>query len=76
MKPQEYVKQALEDITQDVKDILMDSAKSLTEKDNLIFPYLQQKRVLKQTLEDLDFLAERKLEQTTTCKMSQYLNEP
>jgi len=72
MKPQEYVKQALENITQDVKNILMDTSKSLTEKDNLIFPYLQQKRVLKQTLEDLDFLAERKLEQTTTCKMSQY----
>jgi len=70
MKPQEFVKQAIDDITKSVKNILLDTSKSLTEKDNLIFPYLQQKRVLKQTVEDLDFLDEREFEQTTTCKMS------
>ena len=72
MKPQEHIKKALEDITNDVKGILEDSAKSLTEKDTLIFPYLQQKRVLKQTIKDLDFLEEREVETSTTCKMSQY----
>ena len=72
MKPQEHIKKALEYITEEVKTILEDSKKSLTEKDTLIFPYLKQKRVLKQAIEDLDYLDTREVEVSTACKMSQY----
>lgn len=72
MKPQQHIEKALEDITEEVKKILGDISKSLTEKDSLIFPYLQQKKVLKQTIEDLDFLDSRVQEESTTCKMSQF----
>jgi hypothetical protein len=72
LKPQHYVKLAIDDITAEVKKILEDQSKSLTEKDNLIFPFVQQKKVLQQTLEDLDFLENRKIEESTTCKMSSF----
>jgi len=72
VKPQEHIKKALEDITDEVKKILGAGGKSLTEKDTLMFPLLQQKRVLQQAIEDLDFLDSRVPENSTTCKMSQY----
>lgn len=73
-QPQEYIEDALRDIEEQVKNILDDKSLSLTDKDQLIFPYIKKKRVLKQTIEDLDYLDKREGEEAlgNTCKMSQY----
>lgn len=72
MKPQKHIENALKDITEEVKNIVNDSSIPLTEKDKLLFPFIQKKRVLKQVVEDLDFLDNKKYEGGETCKMSQY----
>jgi hypothetical protein len=75
-KSQDFVEEAIENLTENVRSILEDNSLSLTEKDKKIFPFLQRKRVLKQTKEDLDYLDERdncEIDNgSSTCKMSQY----
>jgi hypothetical protein len=72
LKPQEHLRKAISDISNEVKVILGDISLSLTEKDSKIFPYLQQKRVLEQCIEDLDYLEKREVPESSSCKMSSF----
>jgi len=71
-KPQSYLEDALKEIENQVKNILNDNTLPLTEKDRLIYPYVQKKRVLTQAIEDLNYLDERDFNLSSSCKMSQY----
>ena len=51
-----HIKNALKELDDEVQKILLDWSIPLNEKDNLMLPILQQKRVLDQTLQDLRYL--------------------
>ncbi len=51
-----YIEDALKAVDDEVQGLLLNMSISLTEKDDLMLPLLQQKRVLDQTLEDLKYL--------------------
>ncbi len=53
-----HINNALSDLDKEVETILLNWNIPLNEKDNLMLPILQQKRVLTQTLEDLTYLKE------------------
>jgi alpha-galactosidase len=72
MKSIEHIQNALKDLDDEVQKILMDWSINLTEKDNLMLPLLQQKRVLTQTLEDLTYLKEHPPAQNQACGISKY----
>ena len=72
MKPIEHIKNALRDLDQEVEKIISDWSINLTEKDNLMLPLLQQKRVLQQTLEDLTYLEEHPPTPNQPCGISKY----
>ena len=72
MKSIEHINNALEDLDKEVETILMDWSINLTEKDNLMLPILLQKKVLKQTLEDLTYLKENPPTQNQPCGISKY----
>ncbi len=63
-----FIEQALKSIDDDVQVILMNMSLSLTEKDDLMLPLLQQKRVLDQTLEDLRYLEANPPAKGGACK--------
>ena len=56
MKTITFIEDALKSLDDEVQALLMNMSISLTEKDDLMLPLLQQKRVLDQTLEDLKYL--------------------
>ncbi len=72
MKSIKHIENALKDLDNEVQTILMDWSINLTEKDNLMLPLLQQKRVLTQTLEDLTYLKENPPAQNQACGISKY----
>lgn len=72
MKAIEHIKNALKDLDQEVEGILLNISLSLTEKDNLMLPLLQQKRVLSQTLEDLEYLEAHPPTPNQPCGISKY----
>lgn len=72
MKSIEHINNALKDLDKEVETILMDWSINLTEKDNLMLPLLQQKRVLKQALEDLTYLKEHPPTPNQPCGISKY----
>lgn len=72
MKSIEHIENALKDLDEEVQRILMDWSINLTEKDNLMLPLLQQKRVLTQTLEDLTYLKEHPPAKNQACGISKY----
>lgn len=72
MKSIEHINNALADLDKEVETILMDWSINLTEKDNLMLPLLQQKKVLKQTLEDLTYLKENPPTPNQPCGISKY----
>ena len=72
MKSIEHINNALKDLDAEVQNILIDWSINLTEKDNLMLPLLQQKRVLTQTLEDLTYLKENPPAQNQACGISKY----
>ena len=51
-----HIQKALKELDDEVQVILLNWDIPLNEKDNLMLPILQQKRVLDQTLEDLIYL--------------------
>jgi hypothetical protein len=73
MESKEYIIKALTDLSGEVNTIMSNLSLSLTEKDKLMFPLLQKKRVLEQTLQDLSFL-DTKYENyaPNSCKVGQY----
>ena len=68
MKSITFIKDALASLDQEVQDLLMNQYISLTDKDDLMLPLLQQKRVLDQTLEDLEFLKANPPAKGGACK--------
>lgn len=67
-----HINNALSDLDKEVETILLNWNIPLNEKDNLMLPILQQKRVLTQTLEDLTYLKENPPKQNQPCGISKY----
>jgi len=67
-----HIKKALEELDQEVQDILSNTNMPLNEKDNFMLPLLQQKRVLNQTLEDLEYLRDNPPTPNQPCGISKY----
>jgi len=67
-----HINNALSDLDKEVQTILIDWSIPLNEKDNLMLPLLQQKRVLTQTLEDLTYLKENPPKKNQACGISKY----
>ncbi len=72
MKSITHINNALSDLDKEVEAILMNIALPLNEKDNQMFPLLQQKRVLAQTLEDLTYLKNNPPKPNQACGISKY----
>ncbi len=70
-----YIKDALADLDEQVQKILLDWGIPLNEKDNLMLPILQQKKVLTQTLEDLTYLKENPPSPNQPCGISKYRDD-
>ena len=67
-----HIKNALEELDSEVQKILLNWDIPLNEKDNLMLPILQQKKVLDQTLEDLTYLKEHPPTPNQACGISKY----
>ena len=68
MKSINFIEEALKSLDEEVQEILLNMSISLTQKDDLMLPLLQQKRVLDQTLEDLKYLQANPPAQGGACK--------
>ena len=71
----QHIKNALKDLDAAVEKILLDWGIPLNEKDNLMLPILQQKRVLTQTLEDLEYLKAHPPKPNQPCGISKYRDD-
>jgi len=67
-----HIQNALLELDKEVETILQDWSIPLNEKDNLMLPILQQKRVLTQTLEDLTYLKDNPPKPNQACGISKY----
>jgi hypothetical protein len=70
-----HINNALAELDKEVETILLDWSIPLNEKDNLMLPILQQKRVLTQTLEDLTYLKDNPPKLNQPCGISKYREE-
>lgn len=68
MKSISFIQEALKALDNEVQELLMNVSISLTEKDDFMLPLLQQKRVLDQTLADLEYLKANPPAKGGTCK--------
>lgn len=67
-----HIQNALKELDDEVQTILINWDIPLNEKDNLMLPILQQKRVLTQTLEDLNYLIENPPKPNQPCGISKF----
>jgi hypothetical protein len=72
MKSIEYIQLALQELDKEVEATLLNMKLSLKDKDNIMLPLLQQKKVLQQTLEDLTYLKEHPPTPNQPCGISKY----
>ncbi len=70
-----HIQNALNDLDKEMERIVMDMSYSLKEKDNLMLPLVLQKKVLKQTLEDLEYLRDNPPPKDQPCGISKYRND-
>ena len=70
-----HIQNALKELDDEVQSILMDWSIPLNEKDNLMLPILQQKRVLDQTLKDLTYLKNNPPKKNQPCGISKYRDD-
>ena len=70
-----HIENALKELDDEVQTILLNWDIPLNEKDNLMLPILQQKRVLAQTLEDLSYLKDNPPTPNQPCGISKYRDE-
>ena len=70
-----HIKNALAELDEEVQTILTDWSIPLNEKDNLMLPLLQQKKVLTQTLEDLEYLRDNPPTPNQPCGISKYRDD-
>lgn len=71
----QHIKNALGELDTEVEKILLNWDIPLNEKDNLMLPLLQQKKVLTQTLEDLEYLRDNPPTPNQPCGISKFRNE-
>ncbi|SFV50711.1 hypothetical protein MNB_SM-4-439 [hydrothermal vent metagenome] len=67
-----HIQNALKELDDEVQTILLNWDIPLNEKDNLMLPILQQKRVLSQTLEDLTYLKDNPPSPNQPCGISKH----
>ncbi len=67
-----HINNALKELDDEVQKILLNWDIPLNEKDNLMLPILQQKKVLDQTLEDLTYLKDNPPTPNQACGISKY----
>ena len=67
-----HIENALKELDDEVQTILLNWDIPLNEKDNLMLPILQQKRVLAQTLEDLTYLKDNPPTLNQPCGISKF----
>lgn len=70
-----HVKNALKELDGEVEKILLNWDIPLNEKDNLMLPLLLQKKVLTQTLEDLQYLRDNPPTPNQPCGISKYRDD-
>jgi len=70
-----HIENALKELDNEVQKILLDLNMPLNEKDNLMLPILQQKKVLSQTLEDLTYLKNNPPKQNQACGISKFRDD-
>jgi len=70
-----HIQNALKELDDEVQKILLNWDIPLNEKDNLMLPILQQKRVLDQTLEDLTYLKNNPPKENQACGISKYRDD-
>ena len=70
-----HVKKALDDLDKEMELIVMNLTLSLQEKDNLMLPLVLEKKVLKQTIEDLEYLKANPPAPNQPCGISKYRND-
>ena len=67
-----HIENAIAELDKVVETLLLDWSVPLNEKDNIMLPLLQQKKVLLQTLEDLTYLKENPPTPNQACGISKY----
>ncbi|MCF6330907.1 MAG: hypothetical protein L3I99_05105 [Sulfurimonas sp.] len=67
-----HINNALQELDNEVEKILVNWDIAMNEKDNLMLPILQQKKVLTQALEDLTYLKENPPAPNRACGISKY----
>jgi len=67
-----HIQNAITELDEEVQKLLLDWSVPLNEKDNIMLPILQQKKVLTQTLEDLIYLKENPPSPNQACGISKY----
>ena len=70
-----HIENALKELDDEVQKILLNWDIPLNEKDNLMLPILQQKRVLDQTKQDLEYLRDNPPTPNQPCGISKHRNE-
>lgn len=72
INPLKHIDTALKEIDDEVQMILMNMKLSLSDKDDLMLPIVQYKKVLQQTKEDLEYLIANPPVKKGGCGMSKY----
>jgi len=67
-----HIENVLKELDDEVQALLLNWDIPLNEKDNIMLPILQQKKVLAQTLEDLTYLKENPPKLNQACGISKY----
>jgi len=75
MKAIKHVQNAIDELDAEVQELLLDWSVPLNEKDNIMLPKLQVKKVLLQTLEDLEYLKAHPPRPNQACGISKYREE-
>lgn len=67
-----HIQNAIDELDKEVEELLLDWSIPLNEKDNIMLPKLQVKKVLLQTLEDLNYLKENPPTPNQPCGISKH----
>ena len=70
-----HVQNAIDELDKEVQELLLDWSVPLNEKDNIMLPMLQQKKVLTQTVEDLTYLKNNPPKKNQACGISKYRDD-
>ena len=68
MKSITYIEKALGSLNQELRDLMFKTDVSMKQRDDEVLYIYQQKRVLEQTLRDLNHIKENPPKSTSSCK--------